>query len=735
MKHLLICREFPPVPYPAGGIGTYARNIARLLAEHGETVHVIGQRWSGAPAAREESCEGRLIVHRVQLEPDARDLHPGDRQARTLFATNFPPQAFGWRASLLAERLVQEEGIDLIEAQEWEAPLYYFQLRRALGQGPARRPPCVIHLHSPTEFIVRHNDWNPDRPDYLTAKRLEDYSISAADGWLCPSRFLARAAESHYGLARDAVEVIPLPLGGSVPLARGPDVWQRGPILYVGRMEPRKGVLEWMAAAVRVARRHPDVRFEFIGADLPYSDRRSVVATAWDLIPAKLRPRFTYYGEKPRSELPHFMAQARIAVVPSRWENFPNTCVEAMGSGLPVVATRQGGMAEMVVDGETGWLADRADPELLSLALERALATPPATLETMGRRAAESIAATCADHRVVERHLDVRRRIAKLPPRRSTSIRGVPRPPDGDRASSHGGMAVILVRSPDGFRGDWRSALKKQSRAPARVILVGLEEMAAESDLGMPVQWTDAAVGDNARSAGIAVARGESPLGYVFLDEAALPAPTMVQTYQETLERCPEVGVVCCWGSTPDPATVGPCPDFPYQLLSNQAGTAIAVRARALDEVGGIDADMPHGYGLWALVNAVIAAGWQAVTFPGQLVEQPRDRSPRTPEHWQGWPRVWHRTPREFAGSASTLLLLLDSERDRLRHRINMVPKEHSGSPSTIFRLPSTQRMAVLREIVRHPARATWKVLWLTKHAIYRQTRRLTGWPRTGATP
>ncbi len=51
MRHLIVCREYPPVPYPPGGIGTYVANIARLLAEAGEEVHVIGPRWAGAPEA------------------------------------------------------------------------------------------------------------------------------------------------------------------------------------------------------------------------------------------------------------------------------------------------------------------------------------------------------------------------------------------------------------------------------------------------------------------------------------------------------------------------------------------------------------------------------------------------------------------------------------------------------------------------------------------------------------
>src|SRR5262245_24239515 len=68
LTHLLICREYPPAAYPPGGIGTYARQIAVLLAEAGERVHIIAHRWAGAPLHREILADGRLVIHRVALD-------------------------------------------------------------------------------------------------------------------------------------------------------------------------------------------------------------------------------------------------------------------------------------------------------------------------------------------------------------------------------------------------------------------------------------------------------------------------------------------------------------------------------------------------------------------------------------------------------------------------------------------------------------------------------------------
>ena len=125
MNHLIVCREYPPAP--SGGIGVYASHIARLLAEHGDTVHVIGQCWEKSDGVVEVHCNGRLLIHRVPYEDGAslfpRRRHPALTEPidQRLFASEYPPQCFAWRAALLAEKLVDEVGFDVIEAQEYES--------------------------------------------------------------------------------------------------------------------------------------------------------------------------------------------------------------------------------------------------------------------------------------------------------------------------------------------------------------------------------------------------------------------------------------------------------------------------------------------------------------------------------------------------------------------------------------------------------------------------------------
>ena len=413
MKHLFICREFPPAAYLPGGIGTYVRNIAEGLACVGETVHVITQRWPGAPRLREERQAGRLVIHRVALDepiPDPWAWLP-DREGRTqrgLLAGAFPSQAFAWQAALLAERLTEFEDIDVVEAQEWEAPLYYLQQRRAAGLGPARQPPCVVHLHSPSDRIYATNGWATGVADYAPAVAMEAYSITHADALLAPSRFLAEETAARFGFSQDRIRVIPYPIGPGLTVARPVDTWRRNTICHVGRLEPRKGVLEWAEAVATVAAGRPDLRAEFVGGDtsLSCTGGASVHKAMLARIPPERRNHLIFHGNMDRVGLAAVLASASLGVVPSRWENFPNSCMELMSSGLPVVVSPDGGMKEMLEDGVSGWIAASSTPAGLAAALERALATPPEVRQRMGECAAETIRRVCDDGAVIRRHIE-----------------------------------------------------------------------------------------------------------------------------------------------------------------------------------------------------------------------------------------------------------------------------------------------------------------------------------------
>jgi len=417
MRHLFLCREYPPAAYLPGGIGTYVRQICEALALAGEMVHVIGHRWAGAPRLREVAFGGRLTIHRVSLDEPLRAPDglawaplPGAVQ-RALLDTRLPSQAFAWQAGLLAERLIEDEGIDVIEAQEWEAPLVQLQLRRAAGLGPRHRPPCIVHLHSSTERIFEANSWDTAVADHAPALALEALSIRLADAVLAPSRFIARETAARLQLPRERITVIPYPLGQGDAVDRPAEVWGTAAVCHVGRLELRKGMLEWAQAVAQVSGEQASLRVHFAGGDTPMrvTGEGSVLRQMRRHLPAARRAQLVFHGNLDAAAMRRLQASCSLAVVPSRWENFPYSCMEAMRSGLPVIVAPDGGMAEMVEADRSGWVAAAGTPDGLAAALRCALATPAARRRDMGHAAAARIQALCGTATVLAAQMAFRR--------------------------------------------------------------------------------------------------------------------------------------------------------------------------------------------------------------------------------------------------------------------------------------------------------------------------------------
>lgn len=127
-------------------------------------------------------------------------------------------------------------------------------------------------------------------------------------------------------------------------------------VLFVGRLDRQKGVDVLVRAAAELA----DVRFDLAGEG---PERDALQAQARDL------PNVRLLGFRP--DVPELLARADALALPSRWEGMPNVLLEAMAAGVPVVATRVAGSADLVEDGVNGLLVEPDDPRALASALVR----------------------------------------------------------------------------------------------------------------------------------------------------------------------------------------------------------------------------------------------------------------------------------------------------------------------------------------------------------------------------
>jgi 2-deoxystreptamine N-acetyl-D-glucosaminyltransferase/2-deoxystreptamine glucosyltransferase len=152
-------------------------------------------------------------------------------------------------------------------------------------------------------------------------------------------------------------------------------------VLYVGRLAPEKGVDDLLAASRGLNL--------VVAGDGPLRSR----------VPDAL-------GFVPHGELQPLYARAAVVVCPSRSEGFGLACAEAMAHGRAVIATRVGGLPDLVRDGETGLLVPPRDPTALRAAIDRLLADP-ALRRRLGDAARAHVADYCSWNRVTDATLEL----------------------------------------------------------------------------------------------------------------------------------------------------------------------------------------------------------------------------------------------------------------------------------------------------------------------------------------
>jgi glycosyltransferase involved in cell wall biosynthesis len=139
--------------------------------------------------------------------------------------------------------------------------------------------------------------------------------------------------------------------------------------VVVSRLNPLKGIEYFLEAAARVIGEFPEFRFLVVGDGIDRGYRDSLERYAARL---GLERRVLFTGF--RMDVAAVLAGSEVSVLPSLSEGLSNTLLESMAAGVPVVATRVGGNAEAVAEGETGLLAPPRDPEALAAAIRTLLA-------------------------------------------------------------------------------------------------------------------------------------------------------------------------------------------------------------------------------------------------------------------------------------------------------------------------------------------------------------------------
>jgi len=246
---------------------------------------------------------------------------------------------------------------------------------------------CIVH---PTAFCA-HAESCAGRSVFLALRHgCMNWKLLLTEGWLLygrrflDRRFVARFVapsrdlSDHLGRRLGSVDVRTLRNFRSLPdIAESPPAG-KPTILYAGALVAHKGVDVLVAAYAVLVDTLPDAVLWLVGDGPERGELEALVAEA-ELDGVR------FWGWRTEEELGDLYRRARLVVIPSVWfENAPLVAIEAMAHGRPLVASRVGGLPELVDDGETGLLFSRGDADDLAAKM-RLLLTDHALATRMGR--------------------------------------------------------------------------------------------------------------------------------------------------------------------------------------------------------------------------------------------------------------------------------------------------------------------------------------------------------------
>ena len=316
MKVLMIGWEFPP--YISGGLGTHTFELTRKMPDD---------------------------VHIIFFMPDRGELSvPWMEIKRIKISVGFGPYTT-FSSSVLSDSIIKsvenyarEVGkmakqldFDIIHCHDWLTVLGGICAKRETGK------PLVFTVHS-TEYdrsIGNPCPWVMD---------IEKYGINEADGIIAVSRRIRDQIVEKYGADPNKIRVIYNAIDASafecgLEIKPGEDM-----ILSLGRLTLHKGIDHLLRAAKIVVEHHPSAKFVIAGKG---DKLKELLELSIDL---GIEDNVFFLGYVSQEDIPKLYTRADVFVMPSVFEPFGITALEAMAAGTPTIISKTSGVSEVTAN-------------------------------------------------------------------------------------------------------------------------------------------------------------------------------------------------------------------------------------------------------------------------------------------------------------------------------------------------------------------------------------------------
>jgi glycogen(starch) synthase len=370
LRVCLLSSAYPPQQME--GVGRHTNLMARGLFECGHTVHVITRGDKDQVSFYDGAYVHQLAQRRGRYE---RYRHLND----LYFSLNHSHAVYEE-----IKRLQLNDGIQVVDSPVW--------LIEGLVTASSGIAPVVVRLQTARKQIAALQQFRDD--DSRLIGEMEQALIEQAAYLVPNSQATVEAAARVYGAAMspDRYTIIP---HGIVPVpdeavrpfdpAHPPETLT---VLYVGRLEKRKGIADLFEAIPRVLQKIPNVHFIIAGGDNSQADgffnRTGLTYPAYFFNKhPQLTRQVAFTGAVSEEDLQRLYQSCDLFVAPSLYESFGLIYLEAMNYAKPVIGCRAGGVPEVVEHGVSGLLVDPESPIALAEAIT-SLLSAPAKLRELG---------------------------------------------------------------------------------------------------------------------------------------------------------------------------------------------------------------------------------------------------------------------------------------------------------------------------------------------------------------
>lgn len=518
-------------------------------------------------------------------------------------------------------------GPDLVEFPDLGAEgAVTVQAKRTLD--PALRNTTVaVRAYASQEMRDVLNGYLPTAKAMRTVYDLERYALKYADCFLWPGGDVLGTYQRFFGaegLAPQKLvrQLLPQERASSVETASLDGTFR---FLYPGRLERRNGVLNLLRAVTSLER--DDWSLTVLGEDTRTAPFGVSMRAQLELMAAD-DERIDFREPVERDAMRDLIARHDAAILPSLWECWSLSALQAFDRNRPVLATPVGGFLEMIEDGVSGWLADGTDASALAAALERVLDHREAAAELMAAEEPRTALHRFDDpERTREQYLE----LAANARRKRTGGPLQTRERDRPLVS-----AVVPYYQLDRYVGETVASLFDQTHVPIEVLVVNdgsfreedrvLEELGNTYPISIVTQ-ENSGLGA-ARNFGIRQARGR----YIFpLDADNVAIASFVERCVDVLEEHEDVAYVTSWsrfvyedGIPSSTWAEGYRPlsnDAPTLAAVNTAGDAAAVIRRSVFEQGfWYTVDAAGSYEDWLFYRELARAGLYGHVIPERLL-------------------------------------------------------------------------------------------------------------------